>query len=125
MTDGSHLGENQRNVNQMHSQSINNGHNSSHSMTSMNANLERHSVDSNYLTTHYEPQYHDSSDSQNRYKYRSSGLSNTNITTVSETVTHVSETDNSLSGQNNFGTVDASVASINVPQNYPFVHFFY
>jgi len=122
MTDGSHLSENQRNVNSMHGQPVNSGHNSSHQMQSMNTNvnLDRHSVEScNYVSNQYEPQYHDSSDSQHRYKYRNSGLSTPNMTTVSETVTHVSETDNSISAQNNYGSVGAPVAAIGVQQNYP------
>lgn len=111
MTDERHLNENDRNVNQMHSESHNSGHNSTHSINQM----DRHSVEScNYVSNQYETQYHDSSDSQNRYKYRSSGLS-----TVSETVTHVSETDNSMNAQNNYGSVGTSVTNINVQQNYP------
>ncbi|CAG2108995.1 unnamed protein product [Medioppia subpectinata] len=107
MTDGSHLVPTQRNVTPMDSHSVNNGQNSSNSIQS----LDRHSVDScNYVSNQYEPQYHSSSDSH-RFKYRSSGLSS-----VPETVTHVSETDNSISGQNSYG----NVGNISVPQqNYP------
>ncbi|CAG2181048.1 unnamed protein product, partial [Oppiella nova] len=106
MTDGSHLVPNQRNVTPMDSHSVNSGQNSSNSMQS----LDRHSVEScTYVSNQYEPQYHSSQESH-RFKYRSSGLSS-----VAETVTHVSETDNSISGQNTYG----SVGNLSVPQNYP------
>ncbi|XP_054159843.1 metacaspase-2-like [Oppia nitens] len=93
MPDNSHLVQNQRSVNPMESHSVNSGQNAVESC--------------NYVTNQYDNQYHSSNDSH-RYKYRSSGLSS-----VSETVTHVSETDSSLLGQN-YG----NVGNINVQQSY-------
>ena len=104
MTDGTHLTDNQRTVNTM--DSVNTEHNPLPPM-------DRHSVDScNYVSNQFETQYHDSSDSH-RFKYRSS------LSTVAETVTHVSETDNSISGQNYGNVVSPSVANIAVQPNYP------
>ena len=103
MPDGSHLTDNQRNVQTL--DSVNAEH---HSIASM----DRHSVDScNYVSNQYEHQYHDSPDS--RYKYRSSDMS-----TVAETVTHVSETDSSIAGQNYGSVGNSSVQNMGVQQNY-------